>query len=58
MSDILALKVRIQARIRFLESTMDPKNRDLYRRVCVMIEALQIVLDDIEAVASKRRVSK
>ena len=58
MSDILVLKARIQARIRFLESTLDPKNRDLCRRVFIMIEAFQIVLDDDEAVASKRRVTK
>lgn len=58
MSDILALKARIQARIRFLESTLDPKKRDLYIRVCAMIEALQIVLDDIEQVVSQRRTSK
>ena len=48
------LEARIKRRIRFLESTLDPKKRELYLRVCAMIEILQLVLDEIEIVASER----
>ena len=54
--DRQALEARIDSRIKLLESAMPPPSeREKYIKCIAALDMCRIILDDIEAVASKRR---
>ena len=54
--DRQALEARIDLRIKLLESAMPPPSeREKYIKYIAALDMCRIILDDIEAVASKRR---
>ena len=56
--DRQALEARINSRIKLLESAMPPPSeREKYIKCMAALEMCRIILDDIEAVAGKGRMS-